>query len=518
MPLPLRHRLRSTAWMADGIGLLSVFAMTAAAYQPVFSAGFIWDDNSYVTHNAFLSTLDGLRRIWLQPTVSPQYYPLTFTTFWLEYQAWGLWPVGYHVVNVLLHALNAVLAWRVFRQLKIPGAWWAAAVFALHPVHVESVAWITERKNLLSGLGFLVACWSYLRFDERRHAPTASPVRAWRDYALALLSFAAALLSKTIVCTLPAVLALMLWWRRRRLSRRDLLPLLPFLLLGAAMAVLTARLEAVRVGASGAAWNFSAVERALIASHAVWFYLGKLCWPAPLMTVYPRWTVDPTEAGSWGFLVAALVAVVGVWRLRSRWGPGPLLTVLAFVAMLSPISGAVNFYFMLFSFAADHFQYLASLAVIAAAVGGVATWAGRLGRAVKGVVPLAGALLIIGLGVRTWQQGQLYRSSDILWRDALRKNPAAWVAHHELGVSLLFQNRLEEAEAECRTTLAMKPDYSQAYNNLGNVLTAEGKFDAAIAAYTKALGLRADFMVAYRNLHRALRLQPRQPPGPAPRP
>ena len=189
--------------------------MTFLAYLPVLSAGFIWDDDTHVTNQPLLATWDGLRAIWLQPGATPQYYPLTHSTFWLEYHLFDLQPLGYHVVNVVLHAVNASLVWLVLERLAVPGAWLAAAVFALHPVQVETAAWITELKNLQSGLFYLLAMLAYLRF-----ALPGPGAGSKRLYGAALLAFAGALLSKTVTSTLPAGLLICLWWKRGRLERR----------------------------------------------------------------------------------------------------------------------------------------------------------------------------------------------------------------------------------------------------------------------------------------------------------
>jgi hypothetical protein len=268
-------------------GALALLVLVLLAYTPALDAGFVWDDDDYVTANVTLRSVTGLARIWVEPGAVPQYYPMAFTSLWLDYRLWGMRPFGYHLVNVLLHGLNAVLLWRLLVMLAVPGAWLAAAVFAVHPVHVESVAWVTERKNVLSGAFYLGAFLAYLRF-----APPggrgAGPV-AWRAYAAALALFVLAMLSKTVTCTLPAALLIVLWWKRPRLAARDVLPLLPFFALGLGLSLVTIWMEKHHVGAQGADWALSAVDRCLIAARALWFYLGKLVWPAPLVFNYPRW-------------------------------------------------------------------------------------------------------------------------------------------------------------------------------------------------------------------------------------
>ncbi len=254
---------------------LGLFLLTLLAYLPALGNGFVWDDDDYVTANPTLRSLAGLARIWLEPGAVPQYYPLTFTTLWLNYQIGGVAPFGYHLVNILLHATSAVLLWRVLRALSVPGALVAAALFAVHPVNVESVAWATERKNTLSGVLYLGSMLAYLRFAGIGSSPRDATRgdTTWRarfategstaTWALALVLFLLGLLSKTVVCTLPAALVLLLWWQRGRLVARDLAWLAPFFVLGAALALVTVRMESGHVGAFGRDWNLSLIDRTL---------------------------------------------------------------------------------------------------------------------------------------------------------------------------------------------------------------------------------------------------------------
>lgn len=253
-----------------------LFVVVFLAYLPAWHGGFIWDDDAHVTRPK-LRCWEGLFRIWFEPGATQQYYPLVHGTFWLEHWLWGDDPTGYHLVNLALHAGSAFLVALILRRLAVPGAFLAAVVFALHPVHVESVAWITEMKNTLSAVFYLSAMLCYLRFDENRGG---------RWYAAALGLFLLALLSKTVTATLPAALLVIFWWRRGRLDwRSDVLPLAPFLLLGAVSGLFTAWVERTINGAEGAEFQFSLVERCLIAGRAIWFYLGKLLWPADLIFI-----------------------------------------------------------------------------------------------------------------------------------------------------------------------------------------------------------------------------------------
>jgi hypothetical protein len=254
------------------------------AYLPATRGDFIWDDDAYVQNNETLRSGDGLRRIWLEIGATDQYYPLVHTTFWLEYRVWQLSPAGYRGVNILLHVVSVVLLWRLLRRLSVPGAWVAAALFGLHPVHVESVAWITERKNVLSGVFYLAAAFLYLRSalptgDRPGDRPPRRGVAGEGAgggvprpvYVASLLLFACALLSKTVTASLPAALLLVLWWKRGRIGWGDARSLLPFFALGVALGSITIWMERHEVGAVGPEWDLSPVERLLIAGRALWF-------------------------------------------------------------------------------------------------------------------------------------------------------------------------------------------------------------------------------------------------------
>src|SRR5262245_46525519 len=272
---PSNYRWWNQAWLA---GLVLV-ALTVFAYQPAWNAGFIWDDDAYVTQNSLLTAPDGLKRIWFSLDSPSQYFPLVYTTFRFERALWGLNAAGYHWVNLLLHAVNALLVWRLLTRLKIPGAWLAAAIFALHPVNVESVAWTTQLKNVQSLFFSLLALLTWIEFVETdRHRG--------RWYGLTLLFYALALLSKTTACTLPAALLLILWLKRRPIQWNRIAQIVPFLMMGVAMGMVSMWWERHHQGTEGAIYSIPLLERVLIASRAVWFYAGKLLWPSNLTFNY----------------------------------------------------------------------------------------------------------------------------------------------------------------------------------------------------------------------------------------
>lgn len=476
--------------------LLAVTLLVAVllAYGPALHGGLLWDDDAHVTRPE-LRSWQGLWRIWFELDATQQYYPLLHTAFWIQWQLWGDNTLGYHLVNVVLHVAAAVLFAAVLRRLAIPGAWLAAAIFALHPVHVESVAWITELKNTLSAAFYLASALVYLRFDEHRRG---------RWYAVALLLFCLGLLSKTVTATLPAALLVVFWWQRGRLSwRRDVLPLVPFFILGALAGVLTAAVERKLIGAEGEAFLLTAVQRCLIAGRVVWFYLGKLVWPRNLMFIYPRWRIDSAFWWQYLFPVAALALLAGLWSLRRRTR-GPLAGMLFFVGTLFPVLGFLNVYPFRYSFVADHFQYLASLGVISLAAAGIASWLGRCPPSLQRAGYAACVLLLVVLGGLSRQQSRMYADFETLFRTTIARNPACWMAYNNLGIRLAEQGNVSEAGEQFTKCLEIKPDHAEAHSNLSLILLGAGRVDEAIAHAERALELNPDYAECHFNLGNAL--------------
>lgn len=483
------------SWKPMGAVVLLI-VVTVVAYWPALGNGFIWDDESYVISNRTLRDLHGLWRIWFELTATPQYYPLVHTSFWLEYHLWGLNPLGYHLVNVLLHACGVVLLWRVLERLRVPGAWLAAAIFAVHPVGVESVAWVTERKNVLCAVLYFGSALAYLRYSPLDKEPqTFGRQRIW-FYIASLGLFVLALLSKTVACTLPASLLVVAWWKRGRLRRQDVLPLLPFFAVGLSLGLLTAWLERHHVRAEGEEWAFTFPQRILIAGRALWFYAGKLFWPAKLTFIYPRWEINPRVIWQWFFPTGFVALIAVLWSLRKRVGRGPLAAVLSFAITLGPALGFVNVFPFRFSFVADHFQYLASVGLIVLAVNGL----NYLPRATR----ILTVVLLPILATLTWNQAKTYRDLETLWRDTLMKNSAAWIAHSNLAAVLLDKGKPSEADAHSRQAIQLKPDYAEANLNLGIALYREGKPAEAIRRFEYALQLKPDYAEAEHNLGLAL--------------
>lgn len=484
------------------------------AYIPAMQGGFIWDDDAYVTENDTLRTVEGLVRIWFEPGSAPQYYPLLHTSFWVEFQLWGAHPFGYHLVNVILHALNAVLVWRVLAMLGVRGASLAGFIFALHPVHVESVAWITERKNVLSGFFYLSALWAYIRFvalDEK--APARSG--RWRFYGWALGLQWCALLSKTVTATLPVIVLLLIWWKRGRLRWRDVVPTIPMFVIGAALSAVTVWMEmfnlgAIGRGAIGPEWDLSFVERCLVAGRATWFYTGKLLWPANLTFIYPRWAIDATVGWQYACPLAALGAIAALWGMRRRLGHGPLTAVLFFIVTLAPALGFFNVYPFRYSYVADHFQYLASLGLIAMFA---SLWTICLDRWIGNrrlIQPACQAVLLTVLGSLVWHHGHTYADLETLWLDTISKNSACWMAHNNLGNVYGRREEPERAIVHYRAAIRIKPDVDEPYYNMGMALAMLGRKTDAIEAWRATLRVNPSHALATRALRAALAEEPQE--------
>jgi tetratricopeptide (TPR) repeat protein len=483
--------------------VLVLLIVTFAAYQSVWHAGFIWDDDDHLTANPAMTAPHGLRMIWSSLAVS-RYYPLTLTTFWVQRRFWGLNPMPYHLVNIALHAINGILVFLVLRRLRVRAAWLAAMLWVLHPVNVESAAWITELKNTQSGALFFLAVLCFLRFE-------TTATNGW--YALALLCGLAAMLSKPSTVVLPLAMLLCLWWERggwsrsdRGWRRADLRRIAPFFILASGMSAWTVIEQRGHILRAGTAeWKLSMPERLVIAGKAVWFYAAKLFWPVPLAFVYPRWAVDAEALSSWmplaGLVVVAIV--LWVWR-RQVWARAGLFGFGFFVAALLPVLGFFDVYYFRYSFVADHFQYLASVGLIAVVASGAAMVCDRAGRLGRQIGAVAAAVVLLLLAALTWRQGHIYCDVETLWRDTLTKNPQCWMAHNNLGATLASLGRVPEAMGQYEQALRINPDSATAHNDLGSALTGQGRLPEAIAHYEQALRLKPNYPEAHNNLGAAL--------------
>ena len=499
-------------WLWGSILILLVILV----YTPIWHAGFIWDDNTMLTANPSIVGPLGLKEIWT--TSAADICPLVLTTFWVEHALWGLEPLPYHLVNILMHGACAVLLWRVLRSLRMQGAWLGAALWALHPVAVESVAWITEMKNTESALFFLLSILFFVKCLSpenvaQQPATTKLPVRervSGRNasaYAVCLLFAALAMASKSSTVILPVVLCLCAWWLKGGWHWRNVVRVVPMFLMSIAASAVSLWTQGLQLAtAADPQWVRTWPQRLAAAGDAVWFYLGKVLWPDPLITIYPRWQID---AGSWVSylpLLAVILLFSFLWLNCRSGGAGSRACFFAFAYFLTallPVLGLIDTFIFRYSLVFDHFNYLPSMGPLALAGAGLA-------RAAELVLPkrprlqsvLCTGLLLI-LGIVSWQRTWVYNSQETLWTDTLAKNPDCWLAHNGLGLAFLEKGKADEALEKFQKALEINPNYPEAHTNVGFALFQKGEADEAIQQFQKALESNPNNAEAHTNLGNA---------------
>lgn len=527
--------LQDRWWFSATVTWLALFAAVFIVYFPALHGARLWDDSSHITRPD-LQSIHGLWRIWFEVGATQQYYPVLHSAFWLEHHIWGDSVAGYHLINLVLHATAAALAVFIARYLKLSGSLLAGFLFALHPVCVEGVAWISEQKSTLSGVFCLAAMLCYLHFENRRRKDI---------YLVATGFFALALLSKSVTAVAAPGLLVLAWWRYGRIHfRRDLAPLLPWFAMGASMGLLTASIERSFVVSNGTLDHLTIPQHIILAGRIVVFYLSKLVVPINLAFSYPRWKISPDQIWQYSFVAAIIVAGAAfIWGARRN--RGPLASLLIFIVTLFPVLGFFAVYPFRYSWVADHFQYLASLAVLIPVSSLFVSLLDRYVRN-KRLGTAVVSCLVASLAVLTWNQSSIYRNEEALFRATILHNPDSWLAHNNLGTILLSQPgrlpeaieefqtavrlepafpeshfnlasawthetppRFSDAVSEYQTALRLKPDDSEALGNLGNVLMRlPGRREDAIRAYRKATQLAPDRAVAHQNLGTALAQTP----------
>lgn len=479
--------------------VLLLLVGVAIAYIPAYTSTTVWDDQSW-TQNPLLRDLEGLRMIWTWKGTEAipneeHFWPLTYTSFWVEYQLWGLRPMGYHCTNVALLAINGVLVGVAARMLRLRGAWVIALLWALHPTKVESTAWVIERKDLLSGALFWGAFVAYFR-----HHATRAPGVFWGGVAL----FALSLLAKTSTVTLPAALALAVLWREGRLTGRDAMRILPFALVGGVMVAAELSYNATR---NQMVSPYGLLERIGIAGSAVWFYAGKVLWPWPLIPVYPKWETTGAPgvamaAGAWAGLLGATGLAL---HRRGAWGWGPFAALGWFVAVLSPTLGVIAFSYQDHSFVADRFLFNASAAPLAAAVHAASMWVGRRGATdAKGgahtsfslynniSIYLSAGCMLLYAGL-SFQHARNYKNMESLFKHTIAHNRESWGAWVNLGFAKMTGGELADSISYFQEALRLRPETFHAQHNWGLVLLGLGRFEEAEERFKEALKLQPNF-------------------------
>jgi tetratricopeptide (TPR) repeat protein len=514
--LRFRHLLTATG----------VVVLVLVAYWPSLHGSFIWDDDFWTTiPMQKYSSLEGLLQMLITPTNQlHQYAPLTAASFWVDFHLWGFGTFAYHLENLLLHLLSVLLLWELLRRFDVPGAGFAAILFAIHPINVESVAWITERKNVLSLPLYLGSLLFYCRLKGfwGIGAPTGlKPVISWQ-YVAAFLLFLLAFQAKATVFALPAVLLLIGWWRLGEIRwRRDIVPTLPFFLISLTVGFATEWIERNPMGANGTDFDLSFATRCLIAGHAFWFYLQKLLWPASLCFNYPKWQIDVVSLTQWMFPLGAVGLLIVLWLFRARLGRGPFAAVLYFVGTALPLLGFVSAYYIRYSYVADHWTYLPNLSFYT--LFSAISYGSAAERLLSPKLISACRIgLLTALSFLTSQQATIYRSDEAIWTDTVQKNPTSWMgwsylgsyaqehgdvdlamkyyyrsteihpsfeACYNLGKLLFFHGRANEAIPQLRKSIELRPDLALTHQDLGIILASQGSLEEAVVEYRRAIQL-----------------------------
>jgi tetratricopeptide (TPR) repeat protein len=494
-------------------GCILIAAASFLSYMPAIKGDFIWDDDRYVTANPLITAPDGLWRIWFTTEAPSQYFPLTYTTFWLEHKLWGFNPLPYHVTNIAIHIISSLLLWLILRRLSIPGAFIAAAVFALHPVNVESVAWITERKNVLMMVFSLLSLLFWIELILRPHTKKNVVLL----YTLSLFFYALALFGKTTACVLPAALILVIWLKGVQFRIKLLLLFIPYVAMGIASGLLVMWWEHHHQGTGFVNLHLGILEKLMIASRAVWFYAGKIFFPVNLAFSYPRWEINPADPSQYTWLLACLLTAAGIWVWRKKLGKGVICALIFFVAALFPMLGFFPLYTFVYTWVADHYQYMASIGLIALAAAAVARLLSRTGKYANIIAPLIAAIILTACFVLTWRQCRIYTNLETLWNDTLKKNPDSWLAHNNLGAILSEQGKTDELIyhqicaldiAKCNP--AVHPYVIASMNrNLALAFRSQGKIERAISYSRNAVDIFPNDLENYYTLAELLESQGR---------
>ena len=501
-------------------GILLIIAAVSIAYFPSLNGGFVFDDDVHLTEDKFIKAADGPYKIW-STSESHDYWPITDTTYWIEWRLWGMHPTGYHVTNLILHVCEALLVWLILRKISIPGVFLAALIFALHPVNVESAAWIASRKNLMAMLFFLLSILWYLKFAMSAASMGMAPARSqggpWERvtfssfilhpssfhfwYWLSLAAFLLAMLSKGSVAILPVLLLGIIWWLRP-LTRRDLLMCVPFFLI--ALALVAVIIWFQNRGVMEPIRTAGITERLLGAGSVIWFYLYKALLPVDLAFIYPQWRIVTGNPLWWLPLSASLAVTAVLWRYRKGWSRPLLFAWGFFCVALLPVMGFTDVGFMQYSLVADRYQHIPLIGIIALASASWSAWHLRMRGSLRWLTPAVAVVTAVTLGFLAWRQSGIYRDDFTLNYAILEKNPNCWMAHNNLGGALIELDRPLEAIDHCKQAIKLKPDHAKAYNNLGIALVKTGRAREAIEQYRQAIRLKPDYADAYNNLGSAL--------------
>jgi len=474
-------------------------------YSPAYHGDWLWDDDQLLTANPVVQSgsLQGLSKLWFNPD-GADFFPLSYTALWAQWPFFQNQPTGYHVTTILLHLIGSLLLWALLDRMRIPGAWLSSLIFAIHPVAVESVAWVSETKNTLSLPLFLLSCLCWVVQDDEPEGP-----RRTRFYLLSIVFFLLAMLAKTSMVGLPVLLLLHAWWKRGTVTLQDVVRAAPFFLISLVLGIITIQYQHGRAIGSEKILVGGVASRIATAGMAILFYLKQIVWPVTLLPIYPRWEVDPPKA--WQFLAWPVIAAAAAWIWSNRgtaarpgWGRHAILGLGFFLLMVLPVLGFVTISYMRITWVADHFIYLPMIGVIAL-IGAAATrWYDRSTASTQPLILAGGAIALATCGLLAFRYANAWASEDALWTHTLKINHDAWQAHNRIGAKKFSRGDIEGAYYHFTQSTRLRPDLGETHNNLGSALSAKGRLDEAIKEFAVACKLTPQVPAMRVNLANAL--------------
>ena len=474
-------------------------------YSPAYHGDWLWDDDQLLTANPTVQSgsLQGLAKLWFNPD-GADFFPLSYTALWAQWPFFGPRPTGYHVTTIVLHVIGSLLVWALLHRMRIPGAWLSGLIFAIHPVAVESVAWVSETKNTLSLPLFLLSCLCWVVQDDEHESP-----RRTRFYVLSIVFFLLAMLAKTSMVGLPVLLLLHAWWKRGMVALQDVIRAAPFFLISIVLGIITIQYQHGRAIGAEKILVGGVASRIATAGMAILFYLKQIVWPVNLLPIYPRWEVDPPKA--WQFLAWPVIAGAAAWIWTNRgtadrpgWGRHAAFGLGFFLLMVLPVLGFVTISYMRITWVADHFIYLPMIGVIAM-IGAAATrWYDRSTASAQPLILAGGAITLATCGLLAFRYANAWAGEDALWTHTLKTNHDAWQAHNRLGAKKFSRGDIEGGYYHFTQSTKLRPDLGETHNNLGSALSAKGRLDEAIKEFAEACRLTPNVPAMQVNLANAL--------------
>ena len=482
-PAPIRWKTVLEALVIVAAGLL--------IYWPALHGDWLWDDDLLVTDNSNLRSLWGLWGIWSTPPTT-DYWPLSWTLLWIEWHLWGNESLGYHLCSLALHICSGILIWRLFNRLGMRWGWLGGLLFVIHPLAVESVAWISEIKNTLSLPFFLLSIDAWLDAEEKQSS----------GYQRSVFYYLAAMLAKTSTVMLPLVLLLYCWWKRGHVTRQELKRMIPYVAIAVTLGLITVYFQNTGQGNNQVEFGGLLVTRLIGAGTALFFYISKFILPVNLLPIYPRWTLDPPSFLQALALPALAVLLFGLWTRRGGWGRHALFGFGFFLLNLLPVLGLVKMKYMGISLVADHLVYVPMIGLVGLIVAGLEQLHERPSSFphLLGIETVSIFTVICLLLWESHAYARLFNNSETLWAYTLQYNPLALHAHNNLGDFFARTGRLSEAIVQFEQALKLKPDSAKAHYNLGTAFERTGRMSEAIEQFEQALKIKPDYAEAYNNL------------------